>query len=90
MKTLHSIFRTILLCALTFALFNCKKDKAVNPPKIWNYSTFTDSRDGKTYKYIKIGIQEWMAENLSYKTSSESWYYANSDEFAKYGHCGRF
>lgn len=34
---------------------------------------FTDSRDGKTYKTIKIGNQIWMAENLNYVTEKGSW-----------------
>jgi uncharacterized protein (TIGR02145 family) len=45
------------------------KAKAVAEAKAYikaNGGTFTDTRDEKTYKTIKIGKQVWMAENLNY------------------------
>ena len=41
--------------------------------------TFTDSRDGISYKYVTIGSQTWMGENLRYTGNSASITFLGSD-----------
>ena len=51
----------LTLFALMLFFAACEKD-----PFEANSGTFTDERDGREYKWVKIGDQIWMAENLAY------------------------
>ena len=42
--------------------------------------SFVDTRDGKNYKWIRVGEQIWMAENLNYIAYKGSWCYGNKTE----------
>jgi uncharacterized protein (TIGR02145 family) len=37
--------------------------------------TFKDERDGQVYKWVKIGKQIWMAQNMNYMTHNGCWSY---------------
>ena len=59
-QLLSKFIRLVCIFLLFFMAFSCKKD-----PFDANSGTFTDKRDGRQYKWVKIGNQIWMAENFA-------------------------
>jgi uncharacterized protein (TIGR02145 family) len=55
------VFAPLLILALIFGI-NRNKETCTNET-----GTFTDQRDDRLYKWVRIGNQIWMAQNLAYK-----------------------
>ena len=73
---------------LNILLISCNKEDAEidkpadnidnNNDLINENGTFTDDRDGKTYKWVEFGQDKWMIENLKFAPSTgEFWIYNN-------------
>lgn len=70
MKKVVVLNLNLFMIGLSLLIIGCTKDNDDpsnnNHPKT---ETFIDNRDGRTYKYLKISNQYWMAENLAYLPS---------------------
>ena len=57
--------KQILFCGILVLLFTgCIKED--DPLPLMKFSTFTDSRDNRSYRYLEIGGQTWMMDNLAW------------------------
>ncbi|MCL4102941.1 fibrobacter succinogenes major paralogous domain-containing protein [Fibrobacter sp. HC4] len=83
MKNFIAKIGAILLALGTvMALSGCSEDSGTNP---YADAKMVDSRDGKTYKTVKIGGKVWMAENLNYQTGESKCYDNKPENCDKYG-----
>lgn len=79
MKQNLLIYPLLFVAMLLVVLTGCEKDGndfnkddddiEKDSENVNNFKTFTDSRDDNVYKYVTIGDQAWMAENLKYLPS---------------------
>ena len=86
------IFNLLLIGGIVSAVMfsSCNDDEPT--PGHTDYSqdkgNFNDERDGKEYKWVKIGDQIWMAENLAFKIDTGGcWAYDNNKNYVStYGY----
>ena len=71
------ITRTMALAILYSLVLACDKEEA--DPFLKDSGEFTDVRDNIKYKWVRIGQQIWMAENLAYDAGYKTWEYEDDE-----------
>ncbi|NLD51189.1 MAG: hypothetical protein GX660_28980, partial [Clostridiaceae bacterium] len=88
MRKKHNIwiFQTLILVMFLILVISCKENG--NNLFAQETGSFTDLRDGKIYKTVKIGNQWIMAENFAYKPDQGNYWAYNNDtnNIAIYGY----
>ncbi len=75
MKKIHIVL--VLLSIASLLIWqSCSKDDEDDKS---GCISFKDSRDNQEYSVVKIGNQCWMAQNLNFTTSQDSWCYEEKE-----------
>ena len=84
-----NVFMMMLIAGMLIFSGCSKEERSIteNPDPKFETGVFTDSRDGNTYHWVKLGGKTWFTENLKFKAETGCWAYNNDETLVtKYGY----